>query len=63
MILDIRLNLVRNYLKKTQMPINKISRLSGFQNIQRLKYIFKERHGVSMRTFRQQNGMASSAEP
>jgi LacI family transcriptional regulator len=50
---ETRLKLVKNYLTKTQMPINKISRLCGFQNIQRLKYIFKTEYGISMREWRQ----------
>lgn len=53
-MLDIRLSLVANYLRRSRLPINKISRLSGFQNVQRLKYIFKSRYGVSMREFRLQ---------
>lgn len=51
---DVRLGLVVGYLRKSRLPINKISRLSGFQNIQRLKYVFKARYGVSMREFRAQ---------
>ena len=59
---EVRLNLVRNYLKKTKMPINKISRLSGFRNVQRLKYIFKDHHGVSMREFRRNPSIPKNPE-
>ena len=59
-IQDIRLGLVVNYLKTTKMPINKISRLSGYANIQRLKYIFKSRYGVCMRRFRNEHTLEDS---
>ena len=54
-LLDVRLSFVANHLKKSRLPINKISILSGFRNVQRLKYIFKSRYGMSMREFREQN--------
>ena len=59
-LLDIRLSFVANHLKKSRLPINKLSILSGFRNVQRLKYIFKSRYGMSMREFREQNSQMSN---
>lgn len=49
---DRRLALVKERLASTHLPINKISRLCGYANIQRLKYVFKTRFGMSMSTWR-----------
>jgi len=53
---DSRLNLVVKKLKSTRLSINKISRLCGYKNEQRLKYVFKKRFGMSMREWRKAHG-------
>jgi LacI family transcriptional regulator len=47
-----RLELIRSQLRTTSRPIAQISRLSGYLNVQRLKYVFKARFGMSMREYR-----------
>lgn len=47
-----RLELVRQRLKSSDMPIQKLSRLCGYANVQRLKYVFKARFGISMTAWR-----------
>ena len=49
---DRRLALVRERLKTTRLSIEKISRLCGYTNTQRLKYVFKARFGISMSKWR-----------
>lgn len=49
---DRRLALVRERLKTTRLTIEKISRLCGYANTQRLKYVFKARFGISMSQWR-----------
>jgi len=49
---DRRLDLVRKRLQSTKLSIKKISRLCGYANEQRLKYVFKKRFGCSMRDWR-----------
>lgn len=48
----LRLENVKRLLQTTDMPIEKISRLSGYANTQRLKYVFKNRVGKSMSEWR-----------
>lgn len=47
-----KLKNVLRLLTTTNMPINKISVLSGYANPQRLKYVFKQRYGCSMSDWR-----------
>ena len=49
---DLRLEKVKNRLATTNMSIEKISRLCGYANTQRLKYVFKSRFGKSMSEWR-----------
>ena len=49
---DLRLEKVKNCLAATNMSIEKISRLCGYANTQRLKYVFKSRFGKSMSEWR-----------
>jgi transcriptional regulator GlxA family with amidase domain len=49
---DLRLEKVKNCLAATNMSIEKISRLCGYANTQRLKYVFKSRFGKSMTEWR-----------
>lgn len=49
---DRRLALVKERLASTRLPIDKISRLCGYANAQRLKYVFKARFGMPMTTWR-----------
>lgn len=49
-----RLEQVKKRLKTTQLSIKKISRLCGYANEQRLKYVFKQRVGCSMSDWRNQ---------
>ena len=48
-----RIKELERLLRTTVMPVSKVTRLAGFPNIQRAKYIFKRRHGVSMNAYRQ----------
>lgn len=52
---DCRLDMVKRRLKETSMSIAKISRLCGYPNVQRLKYVFKMRFGQSMSEWRKQH--------
>lgn len=49
---DLRLENAKRLLQTTDMSIEKISRLSGYANTQRLKYVFKSRTGMSMGEWR-----------
>lgn len=49
---DRRLALVKQKLKDSNLSIAKISRLCGYANVQRLKYVFKARTGMSMSEWR-----------
>lgn len=51
---DCRLAQVKKRLKATRLSIKKISRLCGYANEQRLKYVFKQRVGCSMSDWRNQ---------
>ena len=51
---DRRLELVCQRLQTTSISIEKISRLCGYANAQRLKYVFKARFGMSMSNWRRQ---------
>lgn len=51
---DCRLAQVKKRLRTTKLSIKKISRLCGYANEQRLKYIFKQRIGCSMSDWRNQ---------
>lgn len=53
---DRRLELVKHRLLTTNLNIAKISRLCGYPNVQRLKYVFKSRIGMSMREYRTRQG-------
>ena len=53
---DARLKIVLRHLARKDLSIERISRLAGYQNVQRLKYIFKVRYGCSMRDWRQSRG-------
>lgn len=48
----LRLEYVKRKLRETDMTIEKISRLSGYSNTQRLKYVFKARFGLTMSEWR-----------
>ena len=50
-----RLDLVKDKLLSSRIAINKISKLCGYANVQRLKYVFKKRFGCSMREWRAQH--------
>ena len=50
---DARLEMVKRRLLTSDLNISKISRLCGYPNVQRLKYVFKARFGMSMREYRQ----------
>ena len=47
-----RLEAVTRKLRTTTLSIEKISRLAGYANTQRLKYVFKARFGMSMSEWR-----------
>ena len=49
---DRKLDEVKRRLVHTSLSIEKISRLSGYANVQRLKYVFKARTGMSMTDYR-----------
>lgn len=49
---DRQLEQVKKRLRTTKLSIKKISRLCGYDNEQRLKYVFKQRFGCSMRDWR-----------
>ena len=49
---DTRLARIQQQLEKTSLPIGIISRNCGYANVQRLKYVFKSRVGMSMRDYR-----------
>jgi LacI family transcriptional regulator len=49
---NLRLEKVKSRLATTNMSIEKISRLCGYSNPQRLKYVFKSRFGKSMSEWR-----------
>ena len=49
---DRRLKDLERLLKKTKMSISKATVLAGFTNVQRAKYVFKRRYGMSMRDYR-----------
>ena len=49
---DARLEMVKRRLLTSNLNISKISRLCGYPNVQRLKYVFKSRVGMSMREYR-----------
>lgn len=51
-----KLKSVLRLLTTTDMPIQKISTLSGYTNPQRLKYVFKLRYGLSMSEYRKTKG-------
>ena len=53
---DTRLEMVKRRLLTSDLNINKISRLCGYPNVQRLKYVFKSRVGMSMREYRASKG-------
>lgn len=53
---DVRLGMVKRRLLTSNLNINKISRLCGYPNVQRLKYVFKARFGMSMREYRASKG-------
>ena len=52
-----RLNEVVRLLFTTDYPIKRISLSCGFSNIKHLKWLFRKRHGMSMREFREKNGI------
>ena len=52
-----RLNEVVRLLFTTDYPIKRISLSCGFRNIKHLKWLFKNRYGMSMREFRKSNGV------
>ena len=47
-----RMKELERILRKTKMPISKATVLAGFTNVQRAKYVFKNRYGMSMRDYR-----------
>lgn len=49
---DCRCEYVKEMLRTSNLSITKISRLAGYPNTQRLKYVFKNRTGMSMSEFR-----------
>ena len=49
---DARLKIVLRNLSRKDLSIERISRLAGYQNAQRLKYVFKARFGCSMSDYR-----------
>ena len=49
---DARLKIVLRNLSRKDPSIERISRLAGYQNAQRLKYVFKARFGCSMSDYR-----------
>ena len=53
---DIRLNHVKNLLRKTHTPIKEISWLCGFKSEIHLKNLFRSKIGISMSKWRQENG-------
>jgi AraC-like DNA-binding protein len=57
-----RLELIRSQLRTTSRPIAQISRLSGYLNVQRLKYVFKARFGMSMREYRKTHTLHTSSK-
>lgn len=58
-----RLELVCQRLRNTDLTIDRISRLSGFANPQRLKYVFKARYGTTMSEFRASVRDSTSDQP
>lgn len=49
---DRKLDEVKRRLVHTSLSIEKISRLSGYANVQRLKYVFRARFGMPMSAYR-----------
>lgn len=47
-----RMKELERLLRKTKMSISKATTLAGFTNVQRAKYVFKSRYGMSMREWR-----------
>ena len=60
---DARLELVKRRLLTSDLNINKISRLCGYPNVQRLKYVFKSRTGLSMSDWRTRHKSPSHFPP
>lgn len=52
-----RLNEIVRLLFTTDYPIKRISLSCGFSNIKHLKWLFRKRYGMSMREFREKNGV------
>ena len=59
-ILDVRLAEVRRQLEKTSHTILQIGRDCGFNDPDHLKRLFKDRYGISMRTWRKTNATGST---
>lgn len=56
-----RLEEVKRRLANTTMPIDRVARLSGYTNPQRLKYVFKSRMGLTMSNWRKQAKASAAA--
>jgi len=59
---DRRLEQVKKRLRTTKLSISKISRLCGYANEQRLKYVFKQRFGCPMSEWRVQQSKTSDGK-
>ena len=59
---DRKLDEVKRRLVHTSLSIEKISRLSGYANVQRLKYVFKARTGLSMTDYRKSTLLSSKTD-
>ncbi len=58
-ILQRRLSLAKDRLISTSIPISQISEEAGFSDFSYFSKVFRERMGVSPRTFREQNGASA----
>ena len=52
MILEIRLNELKNRLASSDAPIGELSHVCGFRNENHAKSMFKRHFGLTMRQFR-----------
>lgn len=70
-ILSIRLAAICHELRNSNIPIGRVTRLCGFKNPASLKRLFRNRYGMSMREYREQEqdrktvgtGPSGGAEP
>lgn len=60
-LIDTRLSLVKDRLRSTRIPIDRIGDLCGFRDAKNLKALFRRRFGMTMTAFRTASGQTSKA--